>query len=202
MRSRGQETLRRGGSQRAQSKCVICVVSPSAFVPVSCLGLMNTSFSGSSSFSSSSAFIPAAAQRCSNRATCVGLHFYHIIYVTLSQPPSCLTPQVTWRRRLHNSPLMSVVFSPDGSMLATAGRDGSIWFASVSLRDGSALPLGQIHCPDTILCLVWPEVQVRVLKSGASRIQSQQRPFFGSQCPWLRLHCARTLLRMLGRDEA
>uniref|UniRef100_A0A7S3VNY7 Cilia- and flagella-associated protein 43 n=1 Tax=Dunaliella tertiolecta TaxID=3047 RepID=A0A7S3VNY7_DUNTE len=65
--------------------------------------------------------------------------------------------QVLWRRRLHQAPLHSIAFSPDGSMLATAGKDNHLWFLSLN-RDGTALPLGQIICPGEILCITWPEV--------------------------------------------
>lgn len=52
--------------------------------------------------------------------------------------------KVTWRRRLHTGPLHSLAFSPDGSMLVTAGRDNSLWFLSIH-RDGTAQVHGQVR---------------------------------------------------------
>ncbi|KAJ9514055.1 hypothetical protein QJQ45_021148 [Haematococcus lacustris] len=66
--------------------------------------------------------------------------------------------QVTWRRRLHTGSLHAVAFSPDGSMLATAGADKCIWFMSVN-RDRTCMVLGHVRSPDVILTMVWPEVQ-------------------------------------------
>jgi hypothetical protein len=82
------------------------------------------------------------------------------------------TMRVTWRRRLHTGGITAVAFSPDGSMLASAGKDNCIWFLSLN-HDGSCLPLGYIRSPDTVLDMVWPEVQdmeeVILVGGGCSR---------------------------------
>eukprot|EP00798_Chlamydomonas_sp_ICE-L_P009992 gene9993-7873_t len=81
-----------------------------------------------------------------------------VIRLVLLSSYSSQPLQVTWRKRVHNTPVKGLCFSPEGDFLASADTDNQIWITALN-HDGTAFVLGYIPCPEPILCITWPEVE-------------------------------------------
>lgn len=68
--------------------------------------------------------------------------------------------RVLFRRRLHAGPVDALIFSPDNELIASAGRDGTVWLLSLSARSGTVRPLGFVTLPagERVLGATWPRV--------------------------------------------